>query len=204
MSQLPISSLALSSFTGRRNLQTHRSAHPPLSFPLPIELTKCRSTVLPNLSTCFLALKVDLHKVIITVHIFFALIPPAKSAYKLYLSLVRSIFEYCCQVWAPQARKALDAIEALQKRAVKWILREQHLSYSDSTYLQKLCNLDLLPMKSKFPFSDLVLFFKIINRSKLNAICGTLGPCEAATIDFSKCLYVYITFLDVDILQGPS
>ena len=88
----------------------------------------------------------------------------AKKRRALYLSLVHSIFEHCCQVWAPQTRKSLDAIEALQKRAVKWILREQHMSFSDSLYLQKLCNLDLLPMKSKFLFSDLILFYKIVNR----------------------------------------
>ena len=89
-------------------------------------------------------------------------ITDTKRRRALYLSLVRSIFEHCCQVWAPQARKALDALEALQKRAVKWILREQHLSYCEEVYVQKLCNLDLLPMKLKFIFSDLVLFYKIV------------------------------------------
>ena len=40
----------------------------------------------------------------------------------LYLSLVRSIFEHCCQVWAPQTLKSLNAFDLIQRRAVKWIL----------------------------------------------------------------------------------
>ena len=81
----------------------------------------------------------------------------------LYLSLVRSIFEHCCQVWAPQSKKSLNSFDLLQKRAVKWILKEQHMSYSDTEFLNKQHKLDLLPMREKFIFSDLVLFYKIIN-----------------------------------------
>ena len=36
----------------------------------------------------------------------------------LYLSLVRSIFEHCCQVCAPQDIKSLDEFDLLQKRAL--------------------------------------------------------------------------------------
>ena len=82
----------------------------------------------------------------------------------LYITLIRSIFEHCCQIWAPQDKKSLDAITALQKRAVKWILKEQHMSYTDETFLIKQKNLDVLPVKNKFLFSDLVLFYKITNK----------------------------------------
>ena len=82
----------------------------------------------------------------------------------LYISLIRSIFEHCCQIWAPQDNKSLDAIIALQKRGVKWILKEQHMSYSDQIFLIKQKNLDILPVENKFLFSDLVLFYKIINK----------------------------------------
>ena len=76
----------------------------------------------------------------------------------LYLSVIRSIFEHCCQIWAPQDRKSLDAFTLLQKRAIKWILKEQHKSYSDTVFLNKQKDLDVLPMESKFVYSDLVLF----------------------------------------------
>ena len=46
----------------------------------------------------------------------------------LYLSLVRSIFEHCCQVWAPQNAKSINAFDLIQKRAVKWILKEPYKS----------------------------------------------------------------------------
>ena len=81
----------------------------------------------------------------------------------LYLSLIRSIFEHCCQVWAPYNLKSLNAFDLVQKRAVKWILKESYKSYTDNEYLRKQWSLDLLPMKYKFIFSDLTLFYKIVH-----------------------------------------
>ena len=80
----------------------------------------------------------------------------------LYLSLVRSIFEHCSPVWAPQTPVALNAIDLVQRRAVKWILKEPFTSYSDNEYLLKQGALDVLPIKSKFMFTDLVLFHRIV------------------------------------------
>ena len=80
----------------------------------------------------------------------------------LYLSLIRSLFEHCSPVWAPQTSGALNMIDLVQKRAIKWILKEPFVSYSDSEYLRKQRSLDLLPMKSKFLFTDLVLFHKVV------------------------------------------
>ena len=76
--------------------------------------------------------------------------------------MVRSIFEHCCQVWAPQDIKSLKDFELLQRRAIKWILKEPNVSYSDEKFLQKQRVLDILPMKFKFLFSDLILFHKIV------------------------------------------
>ena len=90
-------------------------------------------------------------------------IKDTKQRRALYMSLVRSIFEHCCQVWAPQNNKSLNAFDLLQKRAVKWILKESYKSYSDEEFLMKQRKLDLLPMKSKFLLSDLILFYKIVN-----------------------------------------
>ena len=82
----------------------------------------------------------------------------------LYLTLVRSIFEHCCQIWSPQNPTSLDMFDKLQKRAIKWILKEQLESYSPVEFLSRQKELDILPMEYKFLFSDLVLFFKIINK----------------------------------------
>ena len=90
----------------------------------------------------------------------------------LYLTLVRSQIEHCSVVWTPQSVTLLTQVESVQKRAVKWILSEQFQSYSEEDYLAKLHNLDLLPLKEKFLFTDLLTFFKIIH----NNICITLPP----------------------------
>lgn len=53
--------------------------------------------------------------------------------------------------------------EKLQMRAVKWILNEQFSHYSVNEYNQKLKELDLMPLNMKMKYTDLLLFFKIIN-----------------------------------------
>ena len=50
----------------------------------------------------------------------------------------------------------------IQKRAVKWILCEQFYFYSEAYYMQKLIDLDILPMAQRFFQNDLILFFKIL------------------------------------------
>ena len=89
-------------------------------------------------------------------------IKDTKQRHALYPSLVRSIFEHCCQVWAPQDVISLNFFDLLQRRAVKWILKESHKSYSNEEFLNKQRNLDLLPMNYKFILSDLILFYKIV------------------------------------------
>ena len=87
----------------------------------------------------------------------------SKQRRALYLTLVRSMFEHCSQIWSPQNSTSLILFDKLQKRAVKWILKEQHESYSYHVFLNKQKELDLLPMEYRFLFTDLVLFFRIIN-----------------------------------------
>ena len=77
------------------------------------------------------------------------------------MTLVRSIFEHCCQIWSPQKSTSISIFDKLQKRAVKWILKEKNESYPEVVFLSKLKELDILPMKSKFLFTDLVLFLRI-------------------------------------------
>jgi len=81
----------------------------------------------------------------------------------LYLTMVRSIFEHCCCIWAPSSPSIISSFESIQKRAIKWIFCEQFYSYSDAYYMQKLVDLDILPMAQKFLYNDMVLFFKIVN-----------------------------------------
>ena len=81
----------------------------------------------------------------------------------LYLSLVRSQFENCSIVWRPTNSSLSDKIESLQKRAIKWILSEEGLSYSPELYIQKCKFIDLLPLSKKFDLNDLLFFHKVVN-----------------------------------------
>ena len=46
---------------------------------------------------------------------------------------------------------------------MKWINGQNSEHYTDSEYITKLGELNILPMESKFALNDLVLFYKIIN-----------------------------------------
>ena len=81
-----------------------------------------------------------------------------------YLATVRSLFEHCSTVWSPQYASHLSKFEAIQRRAVKWINGEPFCSYSDDKYAEELRKLKILPMKLKFMYNDLVLFYKIVNK----------------------------------------
>ena len=81
-----------------------------------------------------------------------------------YLAMVRSIFEHCSQVWSPQYTTHILKCEIVQKRAIKWINGENFASYSNEKYYKELKNLNILPMKLKFIYNDLVLFYKVVNK----------------------------------------
>ena len=81
----------------------------------------------------------------------------------LYLTLIRSIFEHGANVWSPQYSSSIYKFEIFQKRCLKWIHNEQHISYSEEYYLSKLKEIDILPMKEKFIYNDLVTFHKIVH-----------------------------------------
>jgi hypothetical protein len=81
-----------------------------------------------------------------------------------YLALVRSIFEHCSVVWRPTTITLSDKVERIQRRAVKWILGEYDHHYNDVEYLSRLRDLDLLPMESKFDYTDLVMFHNIYHK----------------------------------------
>ena len=95
-----------------------------------------------------------------------------KQRRALYLSLVRSKFEHCSVIWKPHNIALENKLEALQKRAVKWIYSECFATYTPNEYLEKLEKVDLLPMAEKLTYSDLLLFHRIIH----NDICIKLPP----------------------------
>ena len=55
----------------------------------------------------------------------------------LYITLVRSLFEHCGEIWAPNYVVAEKMFEPIQKRAVKWIYSDLSKKYSPEEYIQK-------------------------------------------------------------------
>eukprot|EP00116_Pleurobrachia_bachei_P019101 sb/3479363/ len=81
--------------------------------------------------------------------------------------------EHCNSVWANIGKGQLSALERLQKRAVKWIKNEPLVSYTNEQYVTYLKELDLLPFKQLFEYSDLRLFYKVVH----NHVPLSLPPC---------------------------
>ena len=86
----------------------------------------------------------------------------------LYLALVRAQFEHCSQIWHPNKvdnKTLVDKFENVQKKCIKWILKEEEYSYhSVEIYNSKCKEANLLPMIHRFNLNDLVLFHKIFHR----------------------------------------
>ena len=79
----------------------------------------------------------------------------------LYLSLVRPQLGYAAQVWAPQSIELIARLERIQRRALKYIL---DLSFiTNTTYSQRLSQLQFLPLTYWHEYLDLMFFFKCVN-----------------------------------------
>ncbi len=81
----------------------------------------------------------------------------------LYLSLIRSVFEHCSQIWRPNGKVMLQKFESFQKNCLKWILSEEFLRYgTHNNYVLKCRQVNILPLAKVFDLNDLVLIHKII------------------------------------------
>ena len=87
----------------------------------------------------------------------------SKRARTIYITIVRSIFEHCSVIWRPTNKTLITKVENVQKRAIKWVLNEENLSYSPKdVYIKKCKDLKILPMALRFELSDLVWLHKIL------------------------------------------
>ena len=78
------------------------------------------------------------------------------------MALVRSLFEHCGEIWAPNTIVADQNFEPIQKKGIKWILNERHKKYAKTEYIKKLYKLDLLPMYNFFSLKKLKLFHRVM------------------------------------------
>lgn len=73
---------------------------------------------------------------------------------KLYIHLVRPHLEFACEVWSPHQAYLTDIIEGVQRRATRSIVRNK-------SYLERLKELNLLSLKTRRTYFDLIFLFKI-------------------------------------------
>ena len=83
----------------------------------------------------------------------------------LYISLVRPILEYACQVWTPYYQNGSERVEKVQKRFVRFALSS--LPWNDPIalppYTNRLELLDLHPLYKRREVADLVFLHGLLN-----------------------------------------
>ena len=75
-----------------------------------------------------------------------------------YFSLVRPRLEYCATVWNPHTKKGIANVEAVQRRAARFVLQEYHYTKSVSNMIKQL-KWDTLEQRRHI--SSLILLYKI-------------------------------------------
>ena len=83
-----------------------------------------------------------------------------QSRQVLYTTLVRPIVEYAAQLWSPYTATHRGLLEQIQRRATKFIL---NYPPREVTYVDRLTQLNLLPLETRREIQDLVLVFKFKN-----------------------------------------
>ena len=77
---------------------------------------------------------------------------PIDTMKTLYCSLVRPLLEYSCETWNPHTKRNIDKLEAVQRRATRWITR------SDDDYDTRLSKLKLLSLSNRRFTRDVTFF----------------------------------------------
>ena len=119
----------------------------------------------------------------------------ARQKRAFYLAIVRSLFEHCSTISSPQYKTNLLKFSAIQRRAVKWINGEQFASYSEDKYNDLLRKHQILPIKMKFIYNDLVMFYKIVNRLTPVELPDYITVCEPEIQDLLGTLLQFITLV---------
>ena len=83
----------------------------------------------------------------------------------LYYSFVRTKLEYCAQVWSPFYNKHTDAIEAVQKKFVKYMYYKRYNTYPKNEFNYNNCLIEfgVLSLDERRKIHSCLYLYKIIN-----------------------------------------
>ena len=84
---------------------------------------------------------------------------PSPVKFRLYVSHVRSILEYCSLLWSPTNVKDILLLERVQRHATKYILN----NYSNMSYAERCIKLSILPLCFRQEIIDLVLLYRYLH-----------------------------------------
>ena len=87
---------------------------------------------------------------------------PIQAKKVLYMSLVRSLLSYCTALLSPTKKNEILCLESVQRQATCFIL-----NYRDLNYLERLVELNILPLTYIREIQDLMLTYDIIH-SRIN------------------------------------
>ena len=76
-----------------------------------------------------------------------------------YVSLIRPILEYACQLWSPHLVKDVEKLEKVQKFALRLCVKQWDLDYVSLLFI---CDLPTLAARRKY--FNLCTMYKIVNQ----------------------------------------
>jgi hypothetical protein len=90
---------------------------------------------------------------------------PQQAKLTTYLTIVRSILEYCTQVWNPTTKENIKQLESVQRKSTNYILNNpKRPSPLHIDYKTRLTTLNLLPLSFRREFYDLIFFIKSLRQ----------------------------------------
>ena len=120
---------------------------------------------------------------------------PVKVKLQLYTTLVRSQLEYCTQSWNGLTKSNKVKIERIQRAATRYIL-----NYPNMSYVERLTELNLLPLTIRRDVLDLKFFYKCLKgiiaidiNSHVNFVCNnhthmsTRNSSDPSLLDIPLC-----------------
>ena len=81
----------------------------------------------------------------------------------LYVSIVRSVAEYCSVVWSPSYSTRISRIEKIQSKFIKALCLKCGIEYSSTNYDHLLHYFSLPRLESRRKYCDIVFIFKVVN-----------------------------------------